>query len=157
MDKRSSKEEEQEAAKNLQSQTKNVSSKSFDANKISSPFTFNSEERLKSKKLIDNLFSEGSAIHTEGITLVYFYTSLDTVFPAQVGFSVPKKMFKRAVDRNIIKRRIREAYRLNKSDFYKKLQEKNVQLAFFFIYKGKSILEYNEIEIRVKTLMNKLS
>lgn len=157
MDKKSSKVEGQEVAKNLQSQTKNVLSKSFDASKISSSLTFTSGERLKSKKVIDNLFNEGSAIHTEGITLVYFYTPLDTVFPAQVGCSVPKKTIKRAVDRNLIKRRIREAYRLNKSYIYKILQDKNVQLALFFIYKGKGILEYNEIEARVKTLINKFS
>src|SRR5688500_15511921 len=85
---------------------------SHDSSKASSPFdlsrlkgknTFGSEERLRSKKVLEQLFKEGKSVSTNGFTLVYFVTSLSTNFPAQAAFSVPKRYFKKAVDRNRVK------------------------------------------------------
>jgi ribonuclease P protein component len=75
----------------------------------------------------------------------------------RVAFTVPKKTFKHAVDRNTIKRRVREAYRLNyKKIFETFVNQKEKQLKLFFIYIGKEILEYAEIEKNMKTTLDKV-
>ena len=74
----------------------------------------------------------------------------------QAGFSVPKKNFKKAVDRNTIKRRIKESYRLNKRSLYEHLAEKNEQMALMFIFHGKSAVPYQEINEAVITILEKL-
>jgi ribonuclease P protein component len=100
---------------------------------------FCAEEKLKSKKTIDKLFSEGKSVSQSGFTLVYLIGPLLSFYPAQAGFTVPKKFFKHAVDRNRIKRLVREAYRLNKNQLYEKLVAQKQQMAFMFVYKGKEL------------------
>jgi ribonuclease P protein component len=117
-------------------------------------FTFCKAERLCSKKIIDKLFQEGKTIFTYPVKIIYSETRLTSDFPVQATFSVGKKTFKRAVKRNLIKRRMREAYRLNKSFFYEKLGDK--QLAVFFIFTGKTIPEYKIIEDSIKKGIQKL-
>jgi ribonuclease P protein component len=66
--------------------------------------------------------------------------------PATVAIAVPKRLFKRAVDRNLLKRRIREAYRKHKMLFYSRLEEKNLKLMLVIQYQHKEILDYSTIE-----------
>ena len=117
-------------------------------------FSFHKTERLCSKKIIDKLFIEGKIIFVYPVKIVYLETSLTSKFPVQAVFTVGKRNFKRAVQRNLIKRRMREAYRLNKHQFYVKIGEK--QVAVFFIYTAKTISEYKQIETSVKKGLNKL-
>ena len=139
--------EEPEAERNSQFLTKNDSNKSvaaksfaaFDVLLLKGKKTFTSEEKLKSEKIIEQLFTEGKSVSNNGFTLVYLVQPLKTFYPAQAGFSVPKKFFKHAVDRNRVKRLMREAYRLNKITLYEKLVEQKQQTALMFIYKGKEI------------------
>jgi ribonuclease P protein component len=63
-----------------------------------------------------------------------------------MAVSVPKRLFKRAVDRNLLKRRIREAYRLNKGDLYKLLQKKEQKLILVIQYKDRKLVDYHSIE-----------
>ena len=107
-------------------------------------FSFKKDERLCSKKVMDRLFLEGKSFFVFPVKIVYLETKLPTNSPAQAAFSVAKRNFKRAVQRNLIKRRMREVYRLHKMRLYDKIGEK--QVAVFFIYTGKTILEYNQIE-----------
>jgi ribonuclease P protein component len=100
---------------------------------------FGADEKLKSRKTIDKLFERGKSVTQNGFTLVYLVTSLSTFYPAQAGFSVPKKFFKHAVDRNRVKRLMREAYRLNKAVFYQKLQSSERQIALMFVFKGRQL------------------
>ncbi len=63
-----------------------------------------------------------------------------------MAVSVPKRLFKRAVDRNLLKRRIREAYRLRKPDFYSDLGSKSIWIQMVIQYRGRSIADYQTIE-----------
>jgi ribonuclease P protein component len=110
-------------------------------------FTFRKEERLDKEKIIQELFEKGSSFYLYPFK-VYFMPSPDaSVTTHQVLISVSKKNFKRAVDRNSIKRRIREAYRLNKN-----LLVGQNKLAIAYIYSVKEILPTAQIQERlVKT------
>ncbi len=118
-------------------------------------FSFKKEERLCSKKIIDRLFSEGESFLVFPLKFVFLKTKLSSAFPVQAGFSVGKKIFKKAVQRNLLKRRMREAYRLNKHELYNVLLEE--QMAVFIIYVGKELSDYGVIEQAVKKGIKKLS
>jgi ribonuclease P protein component len=117
----------------------NSSSASFDISFLKGKNTFGRDEKLKSKKIIDQLFKEGKSVSANGFTLVYLVQPLSTIYPAQAAFSAPKKNFKSSPDRNRIKRLMREAYRLNKISLYEKLLAQKQQMAIMFIYKGKEM------------------
>ena len=156
--------EEQEAEKNLRFLTKeNLNSSSsvklyaqFDVSFLNNRNTFGKLEKLKSRKSIDILFKEGKSVATNGFTLVYLQQPLNTFYPAQASFSVPKKFFKHAVDRNRIKRMMREAYRLNKILLYKNLAQRKNQLLLMFIYKGKAIPTSANTSSAILSCINRL-
>lgn len=131
-----------------------MNSLSENIDKGKADFSFGKDERLCSKKVIDKLFLEGKSVFVYPVKIVYLETKLNTKYNVQAGFTVGKRNFKRAVQRNLIKRRMREAYRLNKQKFYAELGEK--QVAVFFIFTGKEILEYKQIEAAVKKGIKKL-
>ncbi len=97
------------------------------------------DERLSRKKIIDELHEKGQSIKTPAIILIYHLCELPCDFPAQVMVTVGKRNFKRAHDRNRIKRLMREAYRKQKSIVYTSLQEKEKQAALLFIFTGRSL------------------
>lgn len=112
-------------------------------------------ERLCSKKVIDKLFSEGESFLAFPIKVVYRKVKLPNPVPVQAGFSVSKKIFKRAVKRNRIKRLMREAYRLNKQ-MLPPLEEQQ-QLAVFFIFIGKELPTFAQVEKAMKKALYRLS
>ncbi len=96
--------------------------------------TFHKQERLSGKKAIDLLFAKGKGSSLAPLKLI-MRTSLSTqIFPARVMFVVPKKKFKRAHDRNLLKRRMREAYRVNKNAFYDSLNQTGLKVSCAFLY-----------------------
>ncbi len=107
-------------------------------------YTFNKGERLCSKKSIDTLFRSGASIMAFPLRIQYLLTRCDDNNPVKVLFSVPKKRFKRAVKRNIIRRRMREAFRLNKHMIIGPIPE-GKQLICAFIYIDSEIQSYENI------------
>jgi ribonuclease P protein component len=99
-----------------------------------------------------------------GWSLVEKSTSLPTTnyqlpttndFPIQFALSVPKKNFKHAVDRNLLRRRIREAYRLQKDELYLALPNNQKQYSFMVLYTAKETLPYSEIEKGIRKMIRK--
>ena len=84
--------------------------------------SFKKEERLLSKKIIDLLFEKGVSFVNNPVRTIWLEAELKTNSPVQVLIAVPKKNVAKAVDRNTIKRRMREAYRKHKHLLYKQLQ-----------------------------------
>lgn len=116
--------------------------------------TLKKAERLCSKKVIDELFAEGESFLAFPIKVVYKVTELPQPVPVQAGFTVSKKIFKRAVKRNRIKRLMREAYRLNKQMLPLLADEQ--QMAIFFIFIGKELPTFAQVEKAMKKALYKL-
>jgi ribonuclease P protein component len=123
--------------------------------------TFSKDERLKSRKTIALLFKGGNSFLAYPIRVVWTDVEPDASAAtgpapsggAEVAISVPKKHFKTAVMRNLLKRRIREAWRLHKHELYTKLKERRI--AMMLMYIAKEELDFREIEGGVKKLTRK--
>ncbi len=102
-------------------------------------YTLKKDERLSSKKDIQELFNNGSSFYLYPLKVITLPTTEATAH--QVLFSVPKRNFKRAVDRNLLKRRMREAYRLHKHLLPTEPQVLNIA----YIYTSKDLLDYASI------------
>jgi ribonuclease P protein component len=113
-------------------------------------FTLGKEERLKSRKLIERLYTEGKVVKKFPLRMVYLQTEHTSNYPAQVGVSVPKRLFKKAVDRNRIKRLLRESYRLNKEIVYSEVDKPYV---FMISYLAKEEWKYVDVERKMKKLL----
>ena len=121
-------------------------------------FTLGKHERLKSGKQIEQLFREGKKIAVSPFYIYYIVQSIpgEAPYPLQFGVGVSAKNFKRAVDRNRIKRLTKEAYRLEKISLQQKLKDKNKQLRIFFIYSGKELPDFNMVKEKMTTALKKL-
>lgn len=115
-------------------------------------FTLGRNEKLKSRKLIEQLFAEGKRVKSLPLQLIYLPINHDSEFPVKVGFSVPKRVVKLAVDRNRIKRMMREVYRLNKQLILENIKN---QYIFMFIYTDKEEPKYADLEEIFKKVFTK--
>jgi ribonuclease P protein component len=114
--------------------------------------TFNKTEKLKSKKLIEQLFNEGNAVTVFPLKLIFIETTYNSNISIKTGVSVSKRNFKRAVDRNRIKRLLREAYRLNKQELFNTI---TTQYAFMILYIGKDGTTFEATNSQMKQLFKK--
>jgi len=106
-------------------------------------FKFRKHERLKSKKLIEQLFNEGKTVGKFPFKLVYNEYISTTQWGIKAGFSVPKKKFNKAVHRNKIKRLLREAYRLHRNPYFNNIEG---NYALMFLYLGDTIPNFEQVE-----------
>ncbi len=150
------------AAKNLQYLTNEVSGyNQLPHSEQPSPFRFNratftKAERLCSKKLITKLFEEGSHFFEHPLKVIYLEAERISTYPVQILFSVPKKSFPKAHDRNRVKRLLREAYRRNKRILYEALDAQKRSLAVVIIYTSKTIVSFKEVEDKMKQVLHQL-
>lgn len=115
--------------------------------------SFGQQQRLKDKIIIGRLFSQGSSVSKYPLRLVYLKTDNSSDIPIKVAVSVSKRSFKKAVDRNRIKRLIREAYRLNKALFYQETGSDNY--AFIFLYTGREVPSFEDLQETLVKLCEK--
>jgi ribonuclease P protein component len=115
--------------------------------------SFGKKEKLKSQKSIGQLFTEGKSLSIFPLKLIYLETAQQEV-RIKAAVTVPKKNFKRAVHRNRIKRLLRESYRLNKGLVFNNTQG---NFAFLFLYLGKEMPAFVDIESKMKLLLEKFN
>ncbi len=119
-------------------------------------FSFKKNERLKQRKNIDTLFQNGEAFSFFPFRVVHHcipHSDLSSL-PLQVGVSVPKKKIKSAVKRNIIKRRTKEAWRLQKAVLTQHSEPYTLQV--FLIYQSPEILDFAKIKSTIQKILNHL-
>lgn len=120
--------------------------------------TFHKEERLCSKRSLDLLFQNGSSFLLYPFRLTYLLVPQPHPYPAQVVINVAKKRFKRAVDRNLIKRRTREIYRCHKAEeLYPLLSNQQELLLLAIQYVGKEMHEFAFFEKKLIAAIKKLT
>ncbi len=98
---------------------------------------------------------EGKSFVVYPLRVIWLEAELDSPYPAQFALSVPKRTFPKAAHRNLLRRRIREAYRLNKHQLYSSLENQDKQYALMIIYTAKETLPYKDIEKAMKKIIRK--
>lgn len=118
-------------------------------------FSLNKKERLKSRKQLDRIFTKGESITAFPVKIFYeLNEDQDNIFKTGVGVS--RKNFKKAVDRNRIKRLLRESYRTEKAELLNYLQQNKKQIALFFLYVDKTEPDYLFLKQTIQKAIKKL-
>jgi ribonuclease P protein component len=119
-------------------------------------FTLCKEERLRGERVISNLFENGQSFFQPPYRVHWIGTSEAGIYPVQFAVSVPKRRFKRAVKRNLLKRRTREAFRNNKQILHNAVADcRQVQL--MVVYASGHILPYTELEASMKKILQHIA
>ena len=122
--------------------------------------TLKKEERLHNYRLIQKLFAEGNSFFEYPFKVIFLKLPPDikTSFSPSVQclFTVSKRYFKKAVDRNKIKRLMREAYRKNKSPLFTELSQNTEMIAFALVFNGKQMPDYANLEVKIINILKRL-
>ena len=113
---------------------------------------YGKKDKLKSKKLIEQLFNEGNAVTVFPLRLVYLKTEFDDGSNLKTGVSVSKRLHKTAIERNRIKRLLREVYRLNKPLYF---NNSSTAYAFMILYLSKDVTTFGKLNNSIKLLFQK--
>lgn len=119
-------------------------------------FTLGKKERLKSRKAIEQLFSAGNNFVVPPFRIFYQQSRETALACLQFGIGVSSRNFKKAVDRNRIKRLGREAWRLQKSLLRQLLKEKKIGMQVFILYTGKEMPDYYLVQNKIQSIIHKL-
>ena len=117
--------------------------------------TLPKSDRLTSRVTISKVYEKGKHLNDYPFKMVWLKETGEAGL--KVVFSVPKRKFKRAVDRNQIKRKLREAYRRHKHDCQKAAESQNVRVSLFLIYLGKDIPLSEIVDDKIILLLNRLT
>lgn len=113
-------------------------------------YTFPKEERIYSQREIDTLFDRGTSFISYPLRIIYVEQKTFSGSDIAVLISVPKKKFKKATERNRLKRLIRESYRLNKIPLSEFVREKDSGLLIGFLFVGNKLISFKEMEVSMK-------
>lgn len=120
--------------------------------------TLHKAERLHKRSIINKLFESGSkSFPIFPIRAVFMPVEKNEDVPVSILISVPKRLFKRAVKRNRVKRQIREAYRKNKHILHAALQKKSYSMVVAFIWLDKELHDSTEIERKLKSILYRIA
>jgi ribonuclease P protein component len=118
--------------------------------------TFPKKEKLCGEIRIGKLFSEGRAFIVYPLRIVYQITEENADTPVKVLISIPKKKIRQAVDRNKLKRLIREAYRLNKTEFFAAFNDKNLHLYMAITYVSDKEADFSLIQEKIRSALSRI-
>tara|TARA_B100000287_G_C20581478_1_gene760506 strand:+ start:233 stop:607 length:375 start_codon:yes stop_codon:yes gene_type:complete len=119
-------------------------------------YNFTKEERLTNKKAINNLFLNGNHLFISPFNLFWLEKKDQLELSNKVLITVSKKNIKLASKRNFLKRRIKEAFRLNKIELYELLNKRRKKIDVGIVYQDSKIYKYEHIEEKIKLLLNRL-
>ena len=119
-------------------------------------FHFPKNQKLCNEKAIERLFENGKSLTEKPFRIIYNIDNNNEDVFLKALIVVPKKRVRLASDRNVIKRRLKEAYRLQKSELEKYLKSKNYQINLAIIYQKHKILDFKLIEEKIKLLLSRL-
>ncbi|MBS1731566.1 MAG: ribonuclease P protein component [Bacteroidetes bacterium] len=108
-------------------------------------FLYQRKDKLKSRKLIGKVFETSQSLSVFPLKVLYLQTPLPVNTTIQSGFTVGRKNFPKAIHRNRIKRLMRETYRMNNALLKEVIKKYEIQLALFFIFTGKSLPDYEQV------------
>ncbi|NCI47788.1 ribonuclease P protein component [Sediminibacterium soli] len=120
-------------------------------------YTYGKKEKLKSRKLIEALFAKGRSFSAFPLKVFFSIQPAESEVVLQAGVGVSARNFRKATDRNRIKRLLREAYRLQKTELQAVGESQQKSLALFFLYTGKEMPEANVIQDKMRSALNKLA
>ena len=120
-------------------------------------YTFSASERLKSRKQIGLVFNQGRHVNLPPLRTSWILEKGIGGEPLQAGVGASGKYFKKATDRNRIKRLLREAWRLQKSQLKNLLKAREMKLSVFLIYNGRELPEHQQVMEKVKEVIDRLT
>ncbi|MBN2521287.1 MAG: ribonuclease P protein component [Bacteroidales bacterium] len=119
-------------------------------------YRFKKDERIKGKLTFQKIISDGESYFKYPYKFYWRLSDIEQKYPIQVGISISKRNIKMANKRNLIKRRIREVYRLNKQIFYRKLENENIRIQLLIIYLADKPITFVEIRNYLVLYLNDL-
>ncbi len=123
---------------------------------MSKPFSYNKQEKLKSRKLLERLFSKGRSFSIFPLKVFYLQPEEKLDFYIKIGVGVSARNFKKATQRNHVKRLLREAYRTEKTPLHQFLREQNKQAAVFILYIDKGEPVFATIKEKMPAALKRL-
>ncbi len=114
------------------------------------------DERISGKLTFQKIISDGKSYFKYPFKFYWRFSNGDQKYPIQIGISISKKNIKKANKRNLMKRRIREVYRLNKHIFYKKPEDENIRIQLLIIFLADKPISFIEIRNSLITCLNDL-